>query len=84
VATAGARFRPDQLMFAASSRHPPVAPLCRRRPGKNERPRTIAGFTPSAIMSPGSSRPVHPDKAGRRRAYRLPISHAADSDEVGP
>ena len=71
-----ARSRLDQLMFGADSRQLPVAPTCRGRPGKNERPRTIAGFTPSAIMSPGSL-PVHPDKAGRRHASESWTTHAA-------
>jgi hypothetical protein len=64
----GACPRPLQLMSAAGSREAPVVALRGGRPGKNEQPRTNAGFTPSAIMSPGRSRPVHPDKAGRHRA----------------
>jgi len=79
---AGARSRPDQLMFAAGSRQPPVVALPSGRPEKNEQPRTIAGFTPSAIMSPGYQKPVHPDKAGRRRASSCRSPHAS-IPEVG-
>ena len=64
----GACPRPLQLMSAAGSRDAPVVAPRGGRPGKNEQPRTNAGFTPSAIMSPGRPRPAHPDKAGRRRA----------------
>jgi hypothetical protein len=68
----GACPRPDQLMFAARSRQAPVVTVRGGRPGKNEQPRNTAGFTPSAITSPGQQhvphRPEHPDKAGRRRA----------------
>jgi hypothetical protein len=76
-----ARSRPNQLMIAASSRCPPVVALRSGRPGKNERLHTIAGFTPSAIMSPGS-RPVHPDKAGRHRASTYQATHVALGEVV--
>jgi hypothetical protein len=62
-----ARFRPIQIDACGWLPRLP----CRRpwdgRPGKNEQPHCIAGFTPYAIMSPGPL-PEHPDKAGRRRA----------------
>jgi hypothetical protein len=77
----GARSRPNQLMFAAGSRHSPVAPTHRGRPEKNEQPRTIAGFTPSAIMSPGSAKPVHPDKAGRPWRALVFSRHACHTEE---
>jgi hypothetical protein len=48
-----ARLRPHQLMFAARPRYAPVAAACGGRPAKNEQPRNNAGFTPSAITSPG-------------------------------
>jgi len=43
-------------MFAACSLHRPVVAACGGRPGKNEQPRNNAGFTPSAITSPGHLR----------------------------
>ncbi len=46
----------DHLMFAARSRQCPVVAACGGRPGKNEQPRNNAGFTPSAITSPGHLR----------------------------
>lgn len=62
-----------QLMPAASSCQSPDAATPGGRPGKNERPHHHAGNTPSAITSPG---PIagfaHLDKAGRRRAQRIP------------
>lgn len=71
-----ARSRPDQLMFAASSRKL-LSSLSRavvpeRMSGRVRLP----GFTPSAIMSPGSQ-PAHPDKAGRHRASGSWATHAA-------
>jgi len=44
--TCSARSRPNHLMPAAGSRHPPVVAPRSERPGKNEQPRPIAGFTP--------------------------------------
>jgi hypothetical protein len=64
-----ARPRPIQLMPAAGSRKTPVAAPRTGRPGKNEQPPTIAGFTPYAITSPDHS--AHPDKAGRRSAPHI-------------
>ena len=54
--TTSARVHPLLLMFAAGSRHPPVAALRGELPGKNEQPRSIVG--------------VHPHQPSRRRALR--------------
>jgi len=77
----GTRPRPIQLMPAAGSRNPPVVAARGGRPGKNEQPQSIAGFTPYAITSPGRHRPEHPDKAGRRRAP-TPITAFATNPAV--
>ena len=71
----GVRSRPFQLMSAAGSWQSPVAAPRSGRPGKNERPPIITGFTPFAIMSPSSDQLAHPDKAGRCRAHlvHLPL-----------
>jgi hypothetical protein len=83
-----ARPRPDQLMFAARSRHCPVVTLRGGRPGKTEQPRNTAGFTPSAITSPshltafraGSSTQIRQgDAAHPSRDRRLPEEVAAMS-----
>ena len=44
--TWSARSRPIQLMSAAGSCMPPVVAPRGERPGKNEQPRPITGFTP--------------------------------------
>ena len=78
----GARSRPDHLMFAAGSRHPPVAPTGRGRPGKNEQPRTIAGFTPSAIMSPVRlKRPCTQIRQGDHGAHSRFSRHSCRTEE---
>ena len=70
--TGTARLRPFQLMFAAGSLKSPVVALRSERPGKNERPPIITGFTPSAIMSPGLNSPCTQIRLGDVRA--LPAS----------
>jgi hypothetical protein len=54
------RSRPNQLMFAAGSRHSPVVAPAGGRPGKNEQPRTVVG--------------VHPHPPSRRRALGSPCT----------
>ena len=60
VMPTGARVHPLPLMFAAGSRHPPVAALRGELPGKNEQPRSIVG--------------VHPHQPSRRRALCSPCT----------
>jgi hypothetical protein len=78
----GVHSRPDQMMFAAGSRQPPVAPTRWGRPKKNEQPRTIAGFTPSAIMSPGCPSPCTQIRQGDV-AHPRPHALTPQPHEVG-
>lgn len=76
------RPRPDQLMFAARSRQAPVVVTTGGgRPGKNEQPRTMPGFTPSAIMSPGHA--IGPSTQVRLGDAACPPSRRIGA-EVGP
>ena len=72
------RARPNQLMSAAGSRQPPVVALRGGRPGKNEQPRTVAGFTPSAIMSPARAGPCTQIRQGdtARSVARITLTGA--------
>lgn len=73
----GARSRPDQLMFAAGSRAS-LSSLFRAVVLQRMSSRVLLpGSPPSAIMSPGRQKPVHPDKAGRRRALGFRTTLAA-------
>jgi len=82
--TGTARLRPLQLMFAAGSLKAPVVALRGERPGKNERPPIITGFTPSAIMSPGLNSPCTQIRLGDVRAFPEAASTVLNRPSGGP